>query len=804
MKELRLFYNLFFIFFALNLSAQSISGVVKDNAGEKMEFITVLLLNVKDSSLVKGAITDVEGKYQLMPIALGRYFVSASGIGFAKTNTQPFDFKGDTYSIEPIVLKKSTTELDAVMVTSTKPLIEIQADKLVVNVEGSINSTGLNALELLQKSPGVQVDQDDNVAIDGKQGVKIYIDGKPSPLSGRDLAAVLKSMQSSDIEAIEIITNPSAKYDAAGNVGIINIRLKKNKKMGTNGNLSLNPLMGITPKIDFSGSLNYRDAKWSVFGKYGMGQGIWHNSRENDKILNDIAFNTSISSEYHEKYKNFKGGADYTLNSKNSIGFVVNGSYSDRNNITKSQTLIGSQSDEVLDSAKLTSSSSAPGTSLNLNYNVNYRFADTSGHELTVDADFGTYNGTTNLNQPNEYTYKNAFQTPFNRVYQQSTPTNISILSFKTDYEQPFLKGKLGYGLKASDVKSDNTLDAYNLESNVAVRDTDKSNTFTYSEKVMAAYVNFNRQFNKKWSFQAGLRAEQTFSLGNLVSFKSNALDKVDTSYLNLFPSFALTFNASKVHSLNLNYSRRINRPGYQDLNPFEYRVDELTYYKGNAFLQPRYTDRIKLTHTFYSKLTTSLAYNYTSNDYNNISRIDGNKIYNTTENFSHSQGLNLNLSINTPITKWWELNYSFWYQKSAIHGEFNDGTVYDVSNSNFGFNGSSTFKINKSTTFEISGWYRSKFNWIYVNKTQGIMDIGLKKKILKDKADIKISMSDVLNTVGFSALFVHNNIYQNIYGVWEARRYSINFNYRFGSNDIKSAREHKGSAEDEADRIKK
>lgn len=803
MKKLRLLSNLFFIFFTLNLSAQSISGIVKDKTGEKMEFITVLLLNVKDSSLVKGAITDVEGKFDIKNMPSGRYFLSASGTGFAKTNTQAFDYKGDSYTLEPIVLKQSDTELAAVTVTSSKPLIEIQADKLVVNVEGSINATGSNALELLQKTPSVQVDQDDNVSLEGKQGVRIYIDGKPSPLSGRDLAAVLKSMQSSDIEAIEIITNPSAKYDAAGNVGIINIRLKKNKKIGTNGNISINPTMGVTPKIDASGSLNYRNKKLNVFGNAGYGQGIWHNWRANDKILDGVAFNTSISSEWHNKYKNFKAGADYSLNDKNSIGIVVNGSQSNRNFITNSQTIIGDFTEGVLDSAKLISTSSAPGTSQNLNYNLNYRFADTSGHELTLDADFGQYSGTTNLFQPNDYTYKNPFQLPYSVVYRQSTPTNITILSFKADYEQRFLKGKLGYGLKASNVESENTLDAYTVESNVSVRDTNKSNSFTYSEKVFAGYLNYNKTFNKKWSLQAGLRAEQTISLGNLVSYKRNALDKVDTSYLNLFPSFALTYNASKNHTLNLNYSRRINRPSYEDLNPFEYRIDELTYYKGNAFLQPRYTDRIKLTHTFMSKLTTSLAYYYTSNEYNNISRIDGYKIYNTTENFSYSQGVSLNISLNTPITKWWEINYSFYCQKNAIHGEFNDGTVYDVANQNWGFNGSTTFKINKSTTFEISGWYRSKFTWIYVNRTQGMMDIGLKKKILKDKADIKFSMGDVLNTVGFSALFVHNNIYQNIYGVWEARRYTINFNYRFGSNEIKSAREHKGGAEDESGRIK-
>jgi iron complex outermembrane recepter protein len=813
MKKLFLNIILSFTIISIDLSAQSISGVVLDNKGEKVEFLSVLLLKAKDSSFVKGAITDVQGKYEMKNMAADRYFVSASGVGFAKTTSQIFDYKLENFVVETISLKNIDTNLDAVTVTATKPMIEVQADKLIVNVEGSINSTGLTALELLQKSPGVQVDPDDNVVIEGKQGVRIYIDGKPSPLSGRDLASVLKNMQSSDIEAIEIITNPSAKYDAAGNVGIINIRLKKNKKFGTNGSVNINPVLGVltiephrnsAPKIDFSGNLNYRDKKWNLFGKYGLGQGIYRNFRTNDKILNGTSFNNSILGAFHNKYQNFKGGADYSLDEKNTIGFVVNGNFSDNNFISKSRTLIGKSSEAVLDSAILTSNSRSPGTGANLNYNLNYRFADTKEHELTFDADYGTYRGRTNLFQPNTYTFSDPNTLPIIRDYQQFTPTDITIISFKADYEQPFYKGKLGYGIKASNVKSNNVLDAYILKDGVPERDIDKSNTFTYSEKVFASYINYNKNFGKKWSLQSGIRAEQTLSLGNLESFKQNALDKVDRSYLNFFPSFAITNNVSKDISFNLNYSRRINRPSYQDLNPFEYRIDELSYYKGNAFIKPRYTDRIKLSNTFKSVLTTSLSYYYTTDDYNNISRIDGNIIYNTTENFSNSKGLSLNISLNTSLTKWWEINYNYFFQKSSIFGKFKGEGDYNVANQNFGFNGSSNFKLNKTTTFEVSGYYRSQFTWIYVNKAQGQVDIGMKKKLLKDKADLKLSVNDIFNNVGFSALFVHNNIYQNIRGVYEARRFGINFNYRFGSNEIKSAREHKGGAEDESSRINK
>ena len=803
MKKLHQFTCLMLIILSSKISAQTISGYIKNQSGDGVEFISVLLLSAKDSAMVKGAITDIDGKYEIKNMVAGRYLLAASGIGYDKTFSQVFDYQKDNFTVAPILLKDAVSQLKGVTVTATKPLVEVQADKLVVNVEGSINSTGLNALEVLQKSPGIQVDQDDNVVVEGKQGVRIYIDGKPSPLSGRDLAAVLKGMQSSDIEAIEIITNPSAKYDAAGNVGIINIRLKKNKKMGTNGNITLNPVMGVTPKINLSGGLNYRNNKWNLFGTTSYGQGIYHNSRNNYRRLDNTAFNTAIRSEYHEAYRNIKIGTDYTLNDKNTIGMAVNGSFGSPKVFTFSQTNIGRSSESILDSAQLVSNSSTPNSRQNLNYNFNYRFADTTGHELTADIDFGNFIGRSNLYQPNIYSFKDPRKASYNRDYRQITPTDITIFSFKIDYEQPFYKGKLGYGLKASAVKSLNTLDAYNLYGAESEIDTNKSNSFTYSEKVMAGYINYNKTLNKKWSLQAGLRGEHTLSDGNLVSYKENALNRVDRSYFNLFPSFAITYNVAKNQSWNLNYSKRINRPGYQDLNPFEYKQDELTYYKGNAFLKPRYTDKIKVSNTLWSKLTTSLSYSYTTNEYNNISRIDGNKIYNTTENFSNSKALVLDISLNTPLTKWWELNYNLWFHSGSIFGKFTGENDYNVSNKNFGFNGSTNFKINKSTTFEISGYYRSQFNWIYVNKAQGMMDLGLKKKVLKDKADLKLSVSDIFNTVGFTALFDHNNVYQFISGVWEARRYGISFNYRFGSSEIKSAREHKSGAEEESGRIR-
>ncbi len=796
--------RLFILLFApVLLKAQSITGVINDPSGKGASFASVGLYLAKDSSLVKAAATDGDGKYEIEGIAAGRYFLTASMVGFGKGDSKAFDYNGGALTAEPIALKKAENTLNGITVTTTKPLIEVKADKMIVNVEGSINSTGLDGLELLRKCPGVQVDRDDNVLVQGKQGVKIYIDGKPSPMSGKDLASVLKSMNSADIEAIEIITNPSAKYDAAGNLGIINIRLKKNHKIGTNGNLSINPQFGITPKITLSGSLNYRDNKWNLFGNYSFGEGIYHNTKEDDKIINNIISNNASHSEWRDTSHNFKAGADYFIDAKNTIGFVVNGSRGFHSQNLFSVTQIGNRYASATDSAQLKSSSMNPGKSVNMNYNANYRFADTSGHELTLDADYGTFSGNGFTYQPNYYTFTDPSLAPYTRIYEQQTPTEISIYSFKADYEQKLGKGKLGYGAKASSVKSNNTFDFFDVQNDITLRDTNRSNNFVYTEKIYAAYVNYNTQLTKKWSIQAGLRGEQTTSLGNLTSYKQNALDKVDNSYFDLFPSGALTYQVSKNHSLNLNFSRRISRPSYQDLNPFEFKIDELTYFKGNAFLRPIYTTSVKLTHTFKSILTTSLSYSRSKDDYNDITRIDGNRTYGTLENFSHSQGLYLETSLNTPITKWWEINSSFYFNHNAIHGDFGENALYDVSNNSYGFNGQSTFKLDKTLSFELSGWYNSQFNWIYVNKAMGLMDVGMKKKLWKDAASIKISFSDLLNSAEWSGLFVHNGIYQNLYGHFEARRLQINFDYRFGSSEIKGARNHKSGSEEEAKRIK-
>src|SRR4051812_27023225 len=258
--------------------AQQITGNVKDDQGKALSRATVTLKKVKDSALVKLAATNATGQYLFTGINAGSYFVAVTFTGHTAKTSATFEVSGTgDVTVPEVTLTKTTGNLKEVVVAARKPMVEVKADKTILNVEGTINSVGQDALDLLRKSPGVMVDKDDNLTISGKNGVQVFVDGRPTPFSGKDLSDYLKTIQSSSIESIEIITNPSAKYEAAGNAGIINIKLKKNKSFGTNGSVNAGYSEGITPKYNGGISLNHRNSRVNLFGNYSYSD----NSNEN-------------------------------------------------------------------------------------------------------------------------------------------------------------------------------------------------------------------------------------------------------------------------------------------------------------------------------------------------------------------------------------------------------------------------------------------------------------------------------------------------------------------------------------------
>jgi hypothetical protein len=638
----------------------------------------------------------------------------------------------------------------------------------------------------------------------GKNGVKIYIDGKMTQLDVKDLAAYLKSINSNDVEAIEMISNPSAKYDASGNAGIINIKLKKNKKFGTNGSVNAGYIQGITPKGNASVNLNYRDKKVNLFSNVGTNIGVNENGLELYRIQKDTIYDQHSINKSDNKSYNAKLGADFFLNSKNTFGVMVTGNFTNSDWTSESRTdIYYKPTGNYVKS--LQAYNSIPGKRTNTNANLNYRYADTAGKEINFDADYGLFRGTGRSYQPNYYVDNNGnlIYAVINRNY---TPTDIDIYTAKVDVEENKWKGKLGYGAKFSYVTTINTFDFFSEIGGVPIKQLNRSNSFSYRENVNAAYVNYQRQFNSKWSIQTGLRAEQTNSEGvlNRADGVIQADNTVKRDYINLFPSAAVTWTINPKNTLNLTYSRRIDRPTYQDLNPFENKLDELTYEKGNAFLRPQYTDNIELTHTLFSMINTTIGYSHVKDFATQTTDTANNATFVQTQNLATQDIISFNIGSQLPIKKWWNGYANIWYNYQIFNGEIGKNKVH-TELPIYGAYFQSNFTLGKGYSAELSGWFSGPSVWgaTWHTKSQGGVDFGLQKILMNKKATLKLTATDIFHTSPWSATSDFGGLYINGSGYWESRTLRASFSYRFGSNQIKSSRQRQTGLESESKRIK-
>ena len=790
---------------AIAQTSSTIKGKISDNNGKALQSVTVSLLKSTDSSLVKADVTDTNGAFEMVYGKEGKYLLSYVMIGFERTYSSVFELKsGQNFDAGSITLQPAATKLQDVTVTSRKPMIEIKSDKTVFNVENSINATGSNALELLQKSPGIQVDNNENISMKGKTGVRIYVDGKMTQLGSQDLAAYLKSINSNDVEAIEMISNPSARYDASGNAGIINIRLKKNKRYGTNGSVNMGLVQGVTPKGNGSVSLNYRDKKVNLFSNVGTNIGRYENTLDLYRVQLDSIYDQKSTNWSNNKSVNAKLGADLFLNSKNTLGFLVTTNFSDNDWSSVSNTNISYNPTKQF-VKKLVALNTIPGSRTNMNSNINYRYADTSGKEINFDADYGLFRGTGRSFQPNNYLDNsgNMLSQVINRNF---TPTDIDIYTAKVDVDQPKWKGKLGYGAKFSYVKTKNTFDFFNDINGVPVKVLSRSNSFTYKENVNAAYVNYQRQFSPKWSLQTGLRMEQTNSEGVLTRADGivQSDNTVKRSYLDFFPSAALTWTVDQKNTLNLTFSRRIDRPTYQDLNPFENKLDELTYEKGNAFLRPQYTNTVELSHTFKYMLNTTIGYSHVRDFATQTTDTTNNATYVQQRNLATQRILSFSIGSPLPIAKWWNGYANIWYNYQMFKGKIGANEIKtDIPL--FGAYMQHTYTLGKGYTAELSGWFSGPSVWgaTWRTRSQGGIDLGVQKQILKKQGTVKLSVTDIFLTNPWTATSNFGGLYIKGGGRWESQTVRLNFTWRFGNNQVKAARQRQTGLESEAKRIK-
>ncbi|NNV54189.1 TonB-dependent receptor [Limnovirga soli] len=795
--------------FAQNVVGSNISGSVF--ASQKaVESATVMLLKAKDSSFIKSGITSKEGSFLLDQPENGSFLIAVELVGFKKYYSEIFELSqaNPGYQVKPISLEMAAQQLSGVIVVSKKPFIEQKLDRTILNVEASVTNVGLTALEVLEKAPGVTVDKDGNVSLKGKQGVLILMDGKPTYLSAADLANFLKNTPSANLDQIEIMTNPPAKYDAAGNSGIINIKTKKTKTKGFNGSVNIGGGMGIHPKANESVNLNYRSGKVNLFGNYSYSYNkgaqqleLTRNFRDQQTGALSSVFTQRTDMSPESQSHNYKMGADYFVSKNTTLGVVVNGALSPSDFNSTNITNITNAANQLQSVTLSKSASNDEWKNYGTNFNMRHVF-DTLGTELTGDLDYIHYNSSSNQLFNNYFFNEAGGKVQPDETLRGNLPGAINIYSGKFDFLKT-LKGQIKFeaGVKTSFVKTDNNAQYDNLVNGQWVVDEGRSNHFVYKENINAGYTNFSKQLNKKWSAQAGLRVENTNATGNQLTTG----ETFKREYTQLFPTAYLGYTLSDKNQFALSYGRRIERPDYGDLNPFYYFLDKYTYQVGNPYLSPQFSHNIEISHTYKGFLTTTLAYNNINDIIQQV--LEQNDSTFTTfvrqSNIAKQESFTLSVNAGFPVTKWWTTNIYAQANHNAFEGYVNNGNI-KVDGYGFTTNISNQFKFNKGWGMELSGFYRSKMvEGTVISKPMGVVNMGISKSVLKSKGTIKLNVRDFLDIQQFNGYSKYQNIDVTIHNEWDNRVVNLSFSYRFSKGKAIQQQRRQSSAEDEQNRIK-
>ena len=639
-------------------------------------------------------------------------------------------------------------------IVSNKLLIENKIDKTVVNVDAYITNSGNTALDLLSTSPNVAVDQTGgNISIKGKSGVIILIDGKQTYLGGTDLINLLNSMPSSQVSQIEIMTQPSAKYDAAGNSGVINILTKKNKKAGFNANVSLNYTEGVYPKSLNSLILNYRNDKINVFGNLGYNYNQTFTDRKWLHYFAGDLLNTLFTQTNRDKRVTsniaVSGGFDYNVSSSTTIGILASSSNSKYNDGFSSHSILQDFNNNGNVQAITDGLSIYDRPWINNSFNLNFKSSLNKIQQLSSDVNYDYYRF--NENEQDNTINNNPDGGFISQALQHvKLPSSIKIYTAKVDYTLNVNEGfNLESGIKSSYVQTDNDAEYFEFQNGNYLLDANQSNHFIYRENVNAAYVNYSGTLNK-WNLQAGLRAEQTSNNGHQLVNDQN----FSKNYLQLFPSIYLGYSADKDNKYKLSYSRRVDRPNYSDLNPFVQYVDVYTRTSGNINLDPVFANNFELSYNYKNGLNASVFYTVTDGVINPVYlQSDTGKIQLITlENISKEISTGLSISYSIQLKNWWTLTAFYTLFNNHIKGPINDG-FYDANITTHMISLTQQFLLGNGWAAEMNAAYRTNalLFAMFVRGPWRANTFGISKEILNNKGSIKLKLTDPFNLTKYN-----------------------------------------------------
>ncbi|MBL0101288.1 MAG: TonB-dependent receptor family protein [Saprospiraceae bacterium] len=632
------------------------------------------------------------------------------------------------------------------------------------------------------------------------------MDGKRIPLRGDDLTNYLQNLSSEQIDKIDIITNPGSKYEAQGNAGIIDIRLKKDKNLGGNSSISGSYGHGRYGQGNINANGNYRNKKMNTFGGLGYNKGVRWNKMLFDTYQNGFRLNESnISTSDYDGW-NGRWGTDFFISTKSTIGFIVgaqtNSSLSKSNNLT----YISNQAKPAQIDSILTAPNTSDSERNQATFNINYAY-ESGKNKLTLDADYGSFRNQNDHIQPNLYYDPSRTNIISQNLNTYNTPVTINIATAKADFTTEVWGGNLDIGTKFSNVVTDNKFLFYNVLNGVSERNDNRSNQFKYNENVIAGYLNYSRKLNAKWNASAGLRVENTNATGDLIAFLPQLEEApVDFNYNSFFPSAGLTYQHHPEHVYSLNYGRRINRPDYNVLNPFREQLSELSYSRGNKFLQPEIVNNIELGYTLKYRFSFKLAYSLTTNQ---ITRLIGPDAQDpragfiSWDNLATQKLYSFNVSLPFNITKWWNTYINISTSYIDNQADYGDNGVVDVQAGTYNVFQQHTFNIGKKWKAELSGWYSGPGVWggVFLYDPSYSLNLGLQRKFFNDKMNVRLSASDITYQTGWSGVSNFNGQTGYGQGNWDSRRASVSISYDLGNTNVKSRKRSTG-IENETKRV--
>ena len=755
MKRKPIFISLFMLSTLICFAQQQslITGIVFTNDYLPAEGANIVLLSATDSAFITGTEANKNGNFQLKEIPKGLYYVQVSMLGYQKNSCKANILAGKPFMLDTIYLQPEAIGLNTIVVTAKKPAIQIEADKTTINMEATIVNTGGNAFSVLETLPGVYINSNGAVSLNGKNGTKVLIDGKPAYLQGEELVSFLKSTPATSLDKIELITNPSARYDASGNSGLINIRTKKTRIMGFNLGITSNFMQGKYEKSNHSVSFNHRKGKFNLFGMYGYYSGrnyvdlqvIREFKEENPS--EQTTFNQLSYRKRNEDSHYYKGGIHYFASSKTTFELALNG-------YTSNQAESGSLNSNFINHiGKRDSSIKSSTINDNMRNNISGTIGlihriDSTGKELSLSADY-LHHAVDNDQYHNDL----FLYTSQNKIMAESAGTKkgtIDLLSMRSDFTYPVNeKLLLESGIKSEYVNIDNTSDYKNREQQEWEPDYGLSSHFIYKENINALYFN-SRIARYKFVLEAGLRIENTNIKGQLPGNRLQADSSFSKSYINLFPSVTLSYKAGKNHSLNLSYRRRIDRPNYQDMNPFVYIFDTYTYEQGNTTLQPQFSDNLELSYLLANNYKVAVFYNQT-NDVIAKSFIlseNSKRVYVMPKNLATYRSCGIRLSAgNLSPVKYMQSTASI----GLTHNQYEWDLIQDANKTaqtTLMFHVGNRFLLGKGWLAELTGYYNGRMAMGQMKIASfGQLTAGIQKKLWNDRASISLYSNDLFHT---------------------------------------------------------